>query len=247
MPNGLAKPRPFLTARWSNLFLATYSVPEELLRPRLPPGLELDRRDGNCFASLVAFDFLDTRVKGISWPGFRNFPEINLRFYVRHGEMRGVVFVREFVPQRWVAWVARVMYNEPYQATPMHSLVAEAPGQLAIEHHLHVAGRVNVIQATGAKPAYVPAANSVEHFFKEHEWGFGTTRSGQIMRYRVEHPCWLVYPVNTWKIDLDWASVYGPEWAVLQDAQPYSTVLALGSAVAVYSGTPIAGTATVAR
>src|SRR3954469_19204610 len=113
---------PFLTARWSNLCLFTYAVPRELLERRLPPGLELDRRDdleGEAFVSLVAFDFLDTRVLGVPWPGFRNFAELNLRFYVRHGEERGVVFVREFVPQRLVAWMARTLYQEPYQAAPL--------------------------------------------------------------------------------------------------------------------------------
>ena len=49
--------RPFLTARWVNLFLANYAVPDDLLVPQLPPGLELDRRDGQAFVSLVAFDF----------------------------------------------------------------------------------------------------------------------------------------------------------------------------------------------
>jgi hypothetical protein len=29
---------PFLTARWSNLFLATYAVPPPLLQERLAPG-----------------------------------------------------------------------------------------------------------------------------------------------------------------------------------------------------------------
>src|SRR5690242_7043427 len=107
----------FLTARWSNLFLLTYAVPRPLLAGRLSPGLELDTRlglvddaaaerfgrDGPAFVSLVAFDFLDTRVLGVPWPGYRNFPEINLRFYVRWpttdgaGVERGVVFVREFV------------------------------------------------------------------------------------------------------------------------------------------------------
>src|SRR5262249_7166885 len=111
----------FLTARWSNLILATYAVPEELLAPRLPRGLELDRRDGQCFVSLVAFDFLRTNVFGIPWPGFRNFPEINLRFYVRSGDRRGVVFIREFVPKALVAWLARMFYNEPYEATSMSS------------------------------------------------------------------------------------------------------------------------------
>ena len=54
----------FLTARWSNLCLFTYAVPPALLRPRVPPGLELDRREGlegEAFVSLVAFDFLETQ------------------------------------------------------------------------------------------------------------------------------------------------------------------------------------------
>jgi hypothetical protein len=79
---------PFLTARWSNLCLLTYAVPPSLLEPRLPRGLTLDLRAGDAFVSLVAFDFLDTRVLGIPWPGFRDFPEISLRFYVRRGDDR---------------------------------------------------------------------------------------------------------------------------------------------------------------
>src|SRR5438132_9933153 len=111
--------RPFLTARWSNLAILTWEVPPALLEPHLPAGLELDRRDGRAVASLVAFDFLDTRVLGVPWPGYRDFPEVNLRFYVRHGAQRGVVFVREFVPSRLVALLARLLYHEAYAAIPM--------------------------------------------------------------------------------------------------------------------------------
>jgi hypothetical protein len=68
-------PRPILTAPWNNVFLATYAVPPPLLEPRLPPGLTLDGRDGHAFVSLVAFEFLDTRVLGVPWPGHRNFTE----------------------------------------------------------------------------------------------------------------------------------------------------------------------------
>jgi uncharacterized protein YqjF (DUF2071 family) len=57
--------RPFLTAEWRNLLLATYAVPPSLLTPRLPPGLELDTKNGNAFVSLVAFEFLNTRVLGV--------------------------------------------------------------------------------------------------------------------------------------------------------------------------------------
>lgn len=224
----------FLTARWSNLFLANYRVPDDLLRPRLPPGVELDRHDGSAFVSLVAFDFLDTRVLGVPWPGYRSFPEVNLRFYVRHGDQRGVCFVRELVPPRLVAFLARTIYNEPYAAMPMTSVVNETDDAIRVEHRLMGRDRTHVIRATGGKPGTTPADGSVEHFFKEHQWGFGQTRRAVTLRYEVRHPVWTVYPIRDFHIDLDWASLYGPEWAVLQSARPDSTVLAAGSPVAVY-------------
>lgn len=227
-------PFPFLTAEWSNLFLATYAVPPSLLEPRLPPGLTLDLREGQAFVSLVAFDFRNTRVLGVPWPGYRDFAELNLRFYVRHGTERGVVFVREFVPQRLVAWLARVTYNEPYVAAPLGGAFRDEPETFSVEYRLHYGGREHVLRATGRKPAVRPTETSVEHFFKEHQWGFGITRGGRPLRYEVVHPIWDVYPVQAYEIDLDWGLVYGPEWKFLGSATPYSTVLAIGSPVAVY-------------
>jgi uncharacterized protein YqjF (DUF2071 family) len=235
----VGKLRPFLTARWANLFLANFAVPDELLRPRLPPGLELDRWEGRAFVSLVAFDFLDTRVLGIPWPGYRNFPEINLRFYVRRRDERGVVFVRELVPARLIAWLARRFYNEPYAAMPMTSRVTETTDSFAIEHQLTSRDRVHTIRATGSKPVVRPGEDSVEHFFKEHQWGYGRTRGGATLRYQVCHPCWDVYPVRDYSIDLDWAALYGPEWSVLTKSEPNSVVLAAGSDVAVYPHGPV--------
>jgi uncharacterized protein YqjF (DUF2071 family) len=227
-------PRPFLTAHWSHLFLATYPVPPGLLEERLPPGLELDTRDGQAFVSLVAFEFLDTRVLGLPWPGYRDFTELNLRFYVRHGDDRGVVFVREFVPHHLVAWLARALYNEPYRAAPLTSSCREEGDRLTMEYRLRWGGREHVLTATGGLPPVRPGATSAEHFFKEHRWGFGMTRSGRTLRYEVAHPVWEVFPVLAYRIDLDWATVYGPEWAFLNEATPSSTILATGSAVSVY-------------
>ena len=225
---------PFLTARWSNLVLLNYAVPDSVLLPYLPRGIELDRRDGQAFASLVAFDFLDTRVLGVAWPGFRSFAEMNLRFYVRRGAQRGVVFVREIVPQWLVATIANVVYNEPYVAAPLRSAWQHTADTLTVEHQLRWQERLYRLSVAGSTRTIRPPADSAEHFFKEHEWGFGRMRSGKTISYQVIHPHWDVYPVQSWTLDLDWAAVYGPQWAFLAHEQPASIVFAVGSAVQVF-------------
>jgi uncharacterized protein len=237
--------RPFLTAEWRNLFLATYAVPPALLRSRLPSGLELDTRDGDAFVSLVAFEFLHTRVLGVPWPGYRHFPELNLRFYVRHGDERGVVFVREFVSPRLVVWLARTIYNEPYRVAPLTSRCQDDADRRRVEYRLGWGGREHVLSVTGAKPVLVPKETSDEHFFKELRWGYGITRGGQAIRYEVAHPIWEVFPVQSFHIDLDWASVYGPEWNMLVKATPISTVFADGSAIALSPKGRLTGPQTV--
>src|SRR5229473_2672893 len=117
--------RPFMTAEWVNLGIVTYSVPPRLLASHVPAGLELDVRDGQAFVSLVAFNFRETRVLGVPWPGYRDFPELNLRYYVRRGPERGVVFLREFVGLHLVSWIARNVYNENYRVAPISSTTHE--------------------------------------------------------------------------------------------------------------------------
>jgi uncharacterized protein YqjF (DUF2071 family) len=226
--------RKFLTAQWRNLILANFAVPEELLRPLVPPGCALDRREGSCWASLVGFQFLGTRVLGIGWPGFRNFPEWNLRFYVSHEGQRGVCFVREFVPQWTVATIARVIYNEPYRSARMTMDVKDEPETLTATYTVKWANHIHSLSAVGAKPAVRPASDSLEHWFKEHSWGFGTSRRRKLIRYEVNHPEWDVYPVREFKFDVDWATLYGPEWAPMNGAAPASVVLAAGSDISVY-------------
>jgi uncharacterized protein YqjF (DUF2071 family) len=232
--------RPFLTARWSNVFILTYVVPPALLQNRLPPGLELDTRGTDAFVSLVAFDFQDTRVLGLSCPpGYRNFPELNLRFYVRHGPDRGVVFVREIVPQHLVSWLARVLYNEPYVAAPVSTRVLDTREEIATERRLTWGRNTYAIAVSGATPAFVPAETSDEHFFKEHHWGYGVSRRGRTIRYRVEHPVWEVYPIQSYRLDFDWGQVYGQEWNFLDTASPCSKVFAVGSGISVFPAASI--------
>jgi hypothetical protein len=225
--------RAFLTAQWQHLVLLNYAVAPERLAPYLPHGLTLDLLHGEAHMSLVAFDFCDTRVLGVPWPGYRRFPEINLRFYVRQGDRRGVVFVREYVPKRLIAWIARWLYNEPYVYAPMSSTVTPSGEGVTVEHRLHAGGRAQRLRVEAGGPPVIPVEDAEAHFFKEHSWGFGRTRGGRLLTYEVRHPVWATYPVERVDLDWDWGAVYGSEWADYNDREPRSVYLAQGSAIAV--------------
>lgn len=82
------------------------------------------------------------------------------------------------MPQRLVAWVARTLYGEPYYAAPIHNERAETSDCLAMTYCFTWRGRPQALHVEGAKPAAMPSASSDAHYFKEHRWGFGTTRTG---------------------------------------------------------------------
>jgi len=241
----MPEPRPFLTASWRFLALLNYEVPPGLLRPLVPVGTELDVWDGAALASIVGFRFLDTRVLGLSIPGHRDFDEINLRFYVRRRAedgswRRAVVFVRELVPRRAIALVARWAYNEPYTAVPMgHELeMAEAadgqPGRAA--YAWHMLGRWHSLEVrTQGRPA-IPDPASEAAFISEHYWGYTVQRDGGSKEYRVEHPPWRVWNTVGARLNCDVLGVYGAGFAECLGVPPRSAFLAEGSLVTVYSG-----------
>ncbi len=226
--------KTFLTAHWGNLVLLNYPVPQSVLLPHLPKSCELDLFDGSAFLSLVAFQFTQTKVFGFRWPGFTHFPELNLRFYIRHGGKRGVCFVKEFVPSALVAAIARALYNEPYSKARMSERVFKDDKKIEVEYSLEFKGSELNFLVRGKNEPHQPPENSLEHFFKEHELGVGKDRAGNTLTYDVEHPVWRVFPVTDFFLSLDAAALYGNDFAFLSQAKPASVVLAEGSEIVVY-------------
>lgn len=232
--------RQFLSAQWRDLIIASYAVDPGMLASRLPDGLELDLFEGQAVCSLVGFMFLDTRVLGIAWPTYRNFPEINLRFYVRErsGEKRGVVFVRELVKSRLVAQIARSVYNEPYIHAKIQSEIEEKSTR-SVRYAFQLSGGEGSMRVVSSPESQIPDEDSTEHWFKEHQWGYGATRKGRTLRYEVQHPHWACHHVESHDIDVDWGRIYGGEWVHMNDAEPLSVVHAVGSDIKVFGAEPM--------
>jgi len=227
----------FLTAEWRNLINLTYEIDPDLLKDYLPDNIEPDiLPNGKAHVSLVAFDFLDTRVKGLKIPFHINFPEINLRCYVKYKGQIGVVFIKEFVPKHCIALVANKIYNEPYFSIPMKSTLQFFNDEkMTSRHEFSVSGIPYYIEATTEMIAIEHEKTSFEHYFKEHSWGFGKSHSGKTLCYFVDHSVWRTYPLLDYKLNIDFAAIYGNKWALLNEVEPTYKMMAEGSNVKVFN------------
>lgn len=220
--------------------MVNYEIDPTILEPLVPQGTELDFWEGKCLASIVGFQFLDTRLLGVPVPFHRNFEEVNLRFYVkRHvdGEVRrGVVFVKEIVPRRALAWLANAVYNEKYAALPMdhQDRMTESPAVLS--YRWQFGGRWSHLHVTVNGDPYVPDENSEEAFITEHYWGYTAQRDGSTLEYQVEHPRWNVWRAHDQEFLCDVAALYGKQFAPFLRGIPSSCFVADGSEVLVRRG-----------
>src|ERR1700679_4114553 len=166
----MPQPRVFLTAEWKQLLMLNYSVDPELLLPFLPSGTEIDSFEGHTYVSLVGFQFNDTRVAGFAIPFHRSFEEVNLRFYVRRAEKRGVVFIRELVPKFAVAAIARIAFGENYSRVPMSHSIQVQPdtGDVEAEYGWGSGPGRCSMRMEADKTSFLPADDSLGQFITEH-------------------------------------------------------------------------------
>jgi uncharacterized protein YqjF (DUF2071 family) len=231
-------PGVFLQAEWRKLAMANYPIDQQALRPFLPARTELDTWQGEAYVSLVGFQFKEVRVKKLRIPFHTQFPEVNLRFYVRYKEgdqwKRGVVFIREIVPLPAVSFLANALFKERYIAVPMRYVEGVDGAELRVAYHWRYRGRWNglAIKAAGASRSL--EEGSQEEFITEHFWGYARANADRTNEYQVAHPRWQIYPVHECLIDCDFGRLYGPAFGELRGRKPQSVFLAEGSAIQVY-------------
>jgi uncharacterized protein YqjF (DUF2071 family) len=228
--------KKFLTAKWLDLVMANYRVKPALLSELVPRGTELDFWNSECYASLVAFKFFETKVLGIPVPFHRNFLEVNLRFYVKreaeNETKRGVVFVKEIVPRLAIALIARHLYGEPYETWRMSHTQTEKE----LSYFWSKGKCENQVTIQIGENFGVPETDSHGEFIIEHYWGYTKRGANRTDEYKVEHPKWELFNVTGSEIKVDFGKTYGEKFAFLSEAEPKSILLAKGSEIAVYKG-----------
>ena len=187
MPGG-----PWLmTQTWHDLLFAHWPVHVSALRPLVPRAFELDLFTGQAWIGIVPFFMTNVAPRGVpamSW--MSEFPELNVRTYVRIGDRPGVYFFSLDAGSRLAVRTARLLLNLPYFPAAM-SVRPDRSG-IAYESRREAAKQTASLRIE-YRPAgipFEPVRESLEYFLTERYCLYNVDRRGRPYRLEIHHPPW---------------------------------------------------------
>jgi uncharacterized protein len=178
--------------RWHDLLFLHWPIRSDVIRPLIPPELEIDTYDGWAWIGVVPFRMTEVfRRYTFKFPGTSVFPEINVRTYVKAPGRNGVWFF-SLDASSWLAVrLARIFYGLPYYDAQIQFINNDQK----IRYH---SKRTHL----GAKPAEFKAdyrfmeepcqnkQGSIEHWLTERYCLFSKSRRGIVGYGDIHHIPW---------------------------------------------------------
>lgn len=180
-----------LRMTWANLAFLHWPLPPEDVRARIPAGLEVDTFDESAWLAITPFEMRNVRLTGMPpVPTARDFPELNVRTYVRHGERAGVYFFSLDAASLLAVIGARTVTGLPYYHARMSSR-EQADGIVYSSARRAARAPVGDFRARYAPDGDVfrSAPGSLEHFLTER-YSLFVERGSTLMRLDIEHDPW---------------------------------------------------------
>jgi uncharacterized protein YqjF (DUF2071 family) len=184
---------------WVDLLFAHWRVPPELLRPAVPPQLELQTFDGQAWIGVTPFEVRNLRLRPTPpLPWLSTFAEINVRTYVTFAGKPGIFFFSLDAASRPAVAAARRFYRLPYFEADMsiqrdtHGLryhsqrrSGRSAPAAAFQGTYRARGRVNA-----------PAEGTLEHWLIERYCLYTLDDQQQVLRGDIHHPPWPLQPAE---------------------------------------------------
>lgn len=191
---------------WSDLLFVHWRVPAALLRPQIPPELEIDTFDGDAWLGLVPFHMSGVRPAWFpALPFVSEFHETNLRTYVHYqGRDPGVWFISLDAACRAAVEVARWKWHLNYFNARM-SLTHEHDeihySSQRIDSRSTRRAAVDISAKPGnvlnTKPGLSVEPGTLEHFLVERYILYANDHQGRLLTGKVHH---APYPVRSAEI-----------------------------------------------
>lgn len=190
--------RWWMAMTWYDLAFLHWPVPAEALRAHLPPGLELDARNGTAWLGLVPFGMSGVRPKFLPvLPWIGKFLEFNVRTYVTCGGKPGVWFFSLDAANRLAVRVARRSWL-PYFDARM-SLCHEPDGWIhyrSVRTHRGAPPAEFQARYRPSGPVFTASIGSLEHWLTERYCLYAADREGNLYRGEIHHGPWPLQPAE---------------------------------------------------
>jgi uncharacterized protein len=184
---------PWVMAQsWHDLLFAHWPVDVAVMRPLLPPQLQVDTFEGSAWCAVVPFRMTGVRLRGTPvLPWLSAFPELNVRTYVTCDGKPGVWFFSLDAGNALAVAIARAWFHLPYFRARMICVEREGwihyqserthrgPPSGSLEGRYRPIGRVFFAQN-----------GTLEYFLTERYCLYTTDERGGIIRGEIHHPPW---------------------------------------------------------
>jgi uncharacterized protein YqjF (DUF2071 family) len=224
-----------MTQRWNDLLFAHWPVPASSIDPLLPEGLQADTYQGSAWLGVVPFWLDRIKIRGVPpIPGMRNFPDLNVRTYVRDEQTGtpGVYFFSLDASYLAAVAVARVFFHLPYHWAEMR-LDQRSEREFAFYSRRRFSSEPAVFKARyrglGPTRSLVEGrSGTLEYFLMERSCLFTRNEAGQAVRAHLHQLPWPLEEAEAEIERNDLAAMIGVE---LPDQEP---VLHYSHRLAVY-------------
>lgn len=186
---------PVMHQRWEDLLFLHWAVEPEVIRPLIPPMLELDTFDGKAWIGITPFDLIDLRLVSLPpIPGLSAFHEVNARTYVHLNGMPGIWFFSLDASKTIPAVAARIGFMLPYYSANIHFERAGTKFDFKLSRSGPPSAHFHARWKTGIR-LRDPDVDSLTFFLVERYCYF-TVREKALYTCRIYHRPWILDEVT---------------------------------------------------
>jgi uncharacterized protein YqjF (DUF2071 family) len=212
--------RPWaMVQTWNDLLFAHWPIPIRLLRPLVPPTLNIDVFDGDTWLGIVPFGMSNVRLRGLpALPWVSSFPELNVRCYVSVDDKPGVYFFSLDAGNLLAVAIARRWYHLPYFRARMEIRAANGSTHYTSTrtHRGAPPGRCRVVyRPTDVAHHTIPG--TLEHWLTARYCLYTYRSDGTLERGEIHHGPW---PLQTAEAEFQVNTLTEPLGLDLPDVPP---------------------------
>jgi hypothetical protein len=180
---------------WEDLLFLHWPIEEELMRPLIPRGLDIDTFEDKAWIGITPFRLTGLRLMSLpSIPGFNEFNEINVRTYVLHNGKPGIWFFSLDASKVIPAIGARVFFGLPYYSAEIKLLKAEREFRFEMRRNLSSEAHFRAQWTQGVR-LRAPDTDSLGFFLVER-YALFTSAVGRLNMTRLYHHPWILDEVT---------------------------------------------------